>query len=331
MNDLVKQHNDMIDLPLRKFTASEIDILNSVCHEVQNKGTMEVVIPFDRLQKLSDYQAKDEKRFIKAIDNMSKKLMQLNIRVGTERKFTRFVLFPTFELDADKKTVTVGVHEKFRYILNDLIGNYTILELQECSSLRSSYAKSMYRKLCKFRDTGVWRVSIEEFREYMCVPKAYPAGKVQTYVIKVAIKELIPYFPGLKCQPYYRKKTSGRGRPAVAGYEFTFKMQPHEKKEPVPPTPEQIARKTEWTKTSWYCPNCHKQMYSKLLKNENGQYLLYGHPDFHTGECNFAATHVEDLLQKNQIPSDPTKDEPETEEQKENKNKLSEILGNLFG
>lgn len=322
MNEIAKQHNDLIDLPLRRFNASEIDILNAICYRCQEKETKEVVLHFYEIKQLSHYQAKDEKQLIEAIDNTNKKLIELNFKVGTEEKFIRFALFPTFEIDARKGTVTVQVHEKFAYLLNELSGNYTSLELQESAQLKSAYAKAIYKKLRKYRDTGTWRVTLTDFREYLDIPKSYKIGDLPLKIIRPSIVELAPFFDGLSYETEYRKK-AGRGRPAVSGYVFTFKPQPHKEKPQI--TQESIAKQTGWQKTQFYCPMCHRPVFRKMLEKENGTYPLYGHTDFKTGNCDFTTFDSADLLRKEHLPA------PElTEKQKENKAKLAGIIGGLF-
>lgn len=41
-----------------------------------------------------------------------------------------------------------------------------------------------------------------------------------------------------------------------------------------------IAKVTGWEKIGKYCPKCHKEIWQKQMKNENGTYYLLGHPDF---------------------------------------------------
>lgn len=329
MNEIAKQHNDLIDLPLRRFNASEIDILQALCYKCQEQETNTVVLPFDQIKELSHYQAKDAGRFIEALKETNQKLMSLNFTVGTETEFTQFVLFPTFEVSASKETLTVQVHEKFAYLLNDLSGNYTSMELQESATLRSAYAKSIYKKLRKYRDTGLWRVSLEDFREYLDIPTSYKVGQISTKVLIPSIEELKAFFPGLKCEPYYRKK-SGRGRPSVAGYEFKFTKQPHGKKKEYQVPVAKIAEKTGWQRIGKYCPACHEEVWQKRMSNENGEYWLIGHPDFKTGSCSWTSTSFGDALEPEQIQAADSQADPSTEEQQENLNKLSSMLKGLF-
>ena len=327
MNELVVAHNDLIDLPLKKFNASEIDILHTICYSVKEKGGNEVVISFDRIKNLSHYQNKNESQLEESIRITNKKLMNLNFEIESadRKKVVQFVLFPTFIVDREERTLTVKVNEPFVYLLNDLSGNYTSFELQQSAELRSTYSKQIYKKLQEFKHTGIWVISLDKFKKYLDIPKSYRITNIDQFVIKPAIEELKDIFAGLKCEKTYKKADSGRGRPKVVGYEWRFTAFTKEKRVNEP-TQEGIAEITEYKKTSWYCPKCHRPIYKRQLENENGTYWIYGHSDFKTGGCDFKTFNSEDLLLKHQLESD----QPETDEQKHNRKRLADLVSGLF-
>lgn len=334
MYEVSKQHNDLIDLPLRKFNASEIDIFMAICYKCQNENTLKITLTFDQIQQLTHFRSKNKQELIRAIEETNRKLLQLNFKIGDNINFVQLVLFPTFEVRGSEETLTVQVHEKFAYLLNNLTENYTSLELQQSASLRSSYAKGIYKKLRKYRDTGIWRVSLIDFKEYLDVPNSYRISDINKVVIKPSINELNSYFSGLSCRPYYNKQKKGRGRPAIVGYEFTFKKQLHDKKEKYLSV-RQIADRTGWERLGKYCPICHQEVYKKRMSNENGEYWMIGHPDFKTGNCKWITTNFGDALLKSELPdisqseSDQKADE-DKKERKENSKRLSFIIKNLF-
>lgn len=330
MNEITNQHNDLINLPLRKFNSSEIDILLSICYECQNKGIKEIVIPFSEIRKRSYYKSKDDERFYKDIESMGDKLFSLHMKIGDDREYTKFVLFPTYTVSEEEQTLTVAVNEKFTYLLNNLENNYTSLELQQSASLRSTYAKGIYKKLRKERDLGKWIVTAEDFRTYLDIPKSYKTNDITRKVINPSVNELKPFFHGLKCDSYYDKHKKGRGRPAIAGYIFSFKAQPHEKREKQPSV-KQIANKTGWEPTGKFCPQCHKPIYQRLQENENGQYYQLGHPDFKTGGCNYLTNDFSNLLTQQQLDDKRSDESARTDEEIENVNRLSLMFKGLFG
>ena len=327
-NEIVKVHNNLIDLPLRRFNSSEIDIFTALCYKCNEQDTHEVVLPFSEIRELAHYKNKNEEQFISATKTMNEKLMSLHFTIGNERNFTQFVLFPTFTVSSDSETLTVKVHEDFAYLLNNL-SNYTSIELQESTALKSTYSKGIYKKLRQFRNTDkpFWRVKLDDFREYLDIPSSYTLSDINKRVLKPAIKELSPYFQGLNVEPYFDKKKGQRGRPKVAGYIFTFKAEP--KKELIKePTQESIAKVTDWEKTPRFCPNCHRSIYKKQLKNENGTYYLYGHTDFKTGECDFTTNDYSVLLERYQIEQE--NNEPSTKEELKNQDGILKRISNIF-
>ena len=333
-NEIVKVHNNLIDLPLRRFNSSEIDIFTALCYKCNEKDTHEVILPFSEIRELAHYKNKNEEQFISAIKTMNEKLMSLHFTIGNERNFTQFVLFPTFTVSSDAETLTVKVHEDFAYLLNNL-SNYTSIELQESTALKSSYSKGIYKKLRQFRNTDkpFWKVKLDDFREHLDIPSSYTLSDINKRVLKPAIEELSPYFQGLNLEPYFDKKKGQRGRPKVAGYIFTFKAEPkkdHVKKDNVTG----IAKVTGWEKIGKYCPKCHKEIWQKHMENENGTYYLLGHPDFKTGDCNWTSTEFSELLSKSDLDrlaeNEADKAKFTEEEREDNKKKLSKIFSGLF-
>lgn len=327
-NEITNIHNDLIDLPLRKFNSSEIDILTALCYKCNEKQTNEVVLSLNEIKELSHYKKKDNIQFLETLKETNAKLMALNFTIGTTKEFIQFVLFPTFEVSESKGTLTVQVHEKFAYLLNNLTNCYTSLELKESTTLKSSYSKGIYKKLRKFRNNEkpFWKVMLKDFREYLNIPDSYKISDINKVVLKPAINELSMYFKNLKVTPFFYYKEGQRGRPKIIGYTFSFSSEIKEHKLKEEPTQENIAKITDWKLTDRFCPNCKRPMYSKLLENENGAYTLYGHSDWKTGICDYTTTDYANLLQEYQI----TENNELTLEEKENKSKISNLLKKLF-
>lgn len=329
-NEIVTQHNDLIELPLRNFNASELDILMAICYKCQNKGSNEIELKLSDIKSLAHYKNKNERQFVEAVKSTNRKILNLNFTVGDDRKFVQFALFPRFAVDLDEGTLSVRVADEFAYLLNDVKRNYTRLELQQSATLKSSYAKGMYKMLRRYRDWGNWKVSIEDFREYLDIPNSYKTGHINEKIIKPSIEELKPYFVNLKCKPYYDDHSKRRGRPKLLGYEFTFKKQPHKEPKQIEPTQEGIAKVTGWRKTQFYCPDCHQPIFCKEFENENGLYTMYAHTDFKTGKCKYKTYDTADLLRIEHIQDIKVKEEPVTEDQIANKSRLADMLSKMF-
>ena len=81
------------------------------------------------------------------LDNFSEKDIQLRYREQTKTEKAIYNLFRSFKFNLEDRTLRVSVTNDFEYIVNKLTANFTVYELAEFTSLRSTYAKAMYRIL----------------------------------------------------------------------------------------------------------------------------------------------------------------------------------------
>ena len=162
---------------------------------------------FEELKRLAGLQrnmTNDE--FAKQIANVNRHLLALNFEFqNEEHDIIQFALFAGFVTSPTKRTLTVSVNSRFSFLLNDLTSQFTRFELAEFTALRSSYAKECYRRLKQYRQTGVWKVSLEDFRRLLDVPKSYRPSEINKYVLKPIEEELGPLL-NLKVHRKYLKK-----------------------------------------------------------------------------------------------------------------------------
>lgn len=223
----VKYNNDLNSIPLRNFSSTELDLFMTICANIKEKGTDVIVFDFDKLRELSKYEPTSIKRFINDLDKTYKKLIELNIRLDYENgDFERFTLFNRYKVQVENKTLEIQVNENFKYILNDLnLGNFTRFELQEYTSIKSTYSKALYMRLKQWKTIGKWEVSLDEFKRVLAIPESYKMGNIDQQILNPALKDLKPYFGGLKIKKLDRNdRPSGKGKP-VKKLVFTFQQQ----------------------------------------------------------------------------------------------------------
>lgn len=220
MNEIVKYDNYMNSLKFKGFTSTDFNFLMVLCNKLRNKDVSEITISFDELREKTDYKQTATNKFVSDLERMNKKLMEITCRFETESKIIMFVLFPTFIIDIDRQLLRVSVNKDFKFILNELVKNFTRFELREFVELDSKYSKTLYRLLKQYRSTGHYEVNIEEFKKIMDYPETYTSKYIMDKIIKPSIDELDnkSYFQNLQCEPKYARK---RGKP-VTGYIFTF-------------------------------------------------------------------------------------------------------------
>lgn len=219
----VKYKNELNTIPFRKFNAKEMDLFFSICSKMKNKSTRTVRFEFYSLRTLSDYKMTATSHFVKDLENVYDKMLNLKYRVEDEDGvISKFVLFPDYKINPKKKYVDISVHPQLEHVLNELTNEFTQFELQEFTSLKSSYSKTMYRLLKQFKSTGYYTVKIDEFRELLDIPTSYRMREIDTRVFKPIKKELSQYFDSFKIKKIKAKKGNRIDR-----LEFIF----HEKQQ----------------------------------------------------------------------------------------------------
>lgn len=267
MNEIVKYDNYMNGLKFAGFTVMDFNFLMMLCNKLRDKDTSEIMISFQELREKTKYTQHPTKQFVSDLKRMNDKLMKITCSLETETRIIMFVLFPTFEIDLEKEVLIVSVNEKFKFILNEIVKNFTRFDLKEFIELESKYSKTLYRLLKQFKTTGRYEISVDDFKEKMDSPKAYTNKQFMQNIINPALEELKRKncFQNLICNVKYANK---RGKP-VTGYLFTF--QPEERVQSVPqpvvqqqkPVTKKVSKPQEKKKsTNKFC-NFEQHHYSK--------------------------------------------------------------------
>jgi len=221
MNEVVKYDNYMNGLKFAEFTAVDFNFLMLLCSKLRDKGTSKITISFEEIREKTGYTRTALKKFASDLERMNEKLMRVTCKLRINSEIIMFVLFPTFRIDLDKQLLTVSVNEEFKFILNELIKNFTRFDLAEFVELNSKYSKSLYRLLKQYRTVGRYEITLENFRDKMDIPKSYSTKDVTRKVLSVTLNELKThgFFENLECTVQYAHK---KGCPII-GYTFTFK------------------------------------------------------------------------------------------------------------
>lgn len=221
-NEVVKYHNDLNTVVMRTWTSEEMNFFFAILTKAKEQGLKKLVFDTDELRELASSSRKY--RWEETITNAAKKIGQLTYFEQSERKFRVMTLFEFFEVDLEKKIVEVKVSSNFDYILNKLETQFTRYELEEFTSIRSTYAKTMYRLLKQWRTVGKKEFAIDDLKRILDMPSAYKSSEIDRAVIKPILEQLSPYFMGLKVK---KIKSNKRGNP-VLGYEFIWNSETSE-------------------------------------------------------------------------------------------------------
>ncbi|NKZ28430.1 replication initiation protein [Vagococcus lutrae] len=221
-NEIVKYHHELNTIPLRKFTAVEMNLFFSIVSRMRDKGDKTVRLTFEQLKDLSNYKATANIRFVDDLKDTYEKILSLRFgrRSQSGLNFSMFVMFTSFDIvgEADEPYVDITIHDKAIPLLNNL-DEWVRYSLQQFNELQSSYSKTVFRLLKQFRTTGYAYFSKEDFHELLDIPNSYRQGNIDQKVLGPIREELTPIFTGLTIKKKYGK---GRGKPVI-GYQFSFK------------------------------------------------------------------------------------------------------------
>ena len=79
-NEIVKYHNDMASVSMPKFSPTDLNIFNAVLYKAKGRGTREFAIYIDELMELSGFKSKDRGRFLKYLDELTDKILDLKYK-----------------------------------------------------------------------------------------------------------------------------------------------------------------------------------------------------------------------------------------------------------
>ena len=234
-NEIVKYHNDLNTVVMRKWTAEEMNFFFAIISDIRDKGTEKLTFGKTQLIEMTRYKLEHNKRFYDTIENLADNITKLRYVEKTSNSLSYMSLFECFDLswsdDLSEMEVVVQVSGKFEYIVNRLLdtqvdenGNpvktkgFTMYELAEFTQIKSTYAKTMYRLLKQWRTIGRRELKIEEFKTLLDAPKTYKSSHIDRLIIKPIMKELPAFFKDLKVK---KVKAKTKGNP-VKSYIFTW-------------------------------------------------------------------------------------------------------------
>ena len=170
-NEVVKHHNDLNTVIMRKWTAEEMNFFFAIIAKARDKGTSDLVFNKNQLAELADYSIQHNKRFYDTMDSLANNISQLRYIEKTSNSIEYMPLFTRFRVDwkedLSDMQAKVSVSPHFEYILNRLSANFTQYELKEFTTIRSTYAKTAYRLLKQWRTVGRKEFSVDEFKLLM--------------------------------------------------------------------------------------------------------------------------------------------------------------------
>lgn len=281
---VLKYHNDLNVFSFGGFTQRELNLFFLICGLMKDQE--DLVISFTEIKKIIGKTSfANNKELVDCVIDTNKKFLKLNGQFKRGSTLVQFVLFPTFKTNLEKQTLEVSVNPQFAYILNELTQNFTLFELQEFYSLNSTYSKHLFRLLKQYKATGVYYVTLEEFRRLLDVPEAYEMRKITDKILNPALKELANYFDNLHVEKIRQNRR-------IVAFRFLFTPQPSKHI-----ASEDGTENIDMCETDPHCfrelpcPYCGKCL--EKIQSTSGTF--FGHKDFVSGNCRKTFSTLEDV------------------------------------
>ena len=220
----VTQYKNQVNtIPMRNWTAEEMNFFFAVLTKLRDEGTKEIVMDKYQLAELAKYAVTHNKRYRDTIKNLVDKIGTLTYLEETKNSYSSMPLFLKFKAtwtdNLENMELVLKVNPEFEYILNRWNeGKWTKFMLEEFIQIESTYSKTLFRLLKQWKTVGKREFTLDEFKKLMDIPKSYQNGIINHRIINNSIKDLEPHFKDLKVKTI---KANTRGNPVI-GYKFTW-------------------------------------------------------------------------------------------------------------
>ena len=217
-NKIVKYDAQINYLDFEGFKGYDMDLFMAICFKIGNKGTNRIELQYSDLLQLSRYRHVSIDEFHKMLKTpFRQKIFGLNFGLDSDELYEGWVLFDYYSANKKKQILTLEVSHKAEKFFNNVMKNFTLLDLTIYSRLQRKYSKFLYQHLCQFRDrkgSGWWIVSLDDLKFFLKTPEHYTNTEIKKEVLNPSVKELSPY---MKIS-YETIKEKGK----VRAYKFTF-------------------------------------------------------------------------------------------------------------
>ena len=149
-NEIVKHHNDLNTVIMRKWTAEEMNFFFAIIAKARDKGTRLMRFDTDELRNLASKDFHLE-RWSQTMKSVADKVVDLKYYERTEHSYAVMNLFSYFRVDEKERIVEVEVSSKFEYVVNNL-PSMNLLNLQ-------IFAQPMPKQLIGCLNSGAPKVN----------------------------------------------------------------------------------------------------------------------------------------------------------------------------
>lgn len=181
--------NDLIDM-IKKYKPIELRVFYNMLYCAKEQRNFSVdfkdeEIVYMNLNKLNSYIGKKhftEEELFKIIQGIPKGVFSKN--------GLNYISVFDFITCNEEGEIEFRLNSSFRPMIDDVIKNFTVLELKDLSTLNSIYSQRLFEFTSKNNNLIHYLMPINDFRTYFQVPKSYSMCNIDQRIIEPMLKEI---------------------------------------------------------------------------------------------------------------------------------------------
>lgn len=221
-------YDNKINFSLEGISAKNTDIIMSAAYKLKEQGSNVIEVDYREIMTLANFKHMSFDDFHEYLKDNKTSFLTVTLwdTRDEQNNLDGVVIFTRFSANKQKHRITLQLNPLIKDTFSS-IHPFTSLDLAIHTTLKSKYAKTLYRNLCQYRQAngkGFWSIPLEDgvsekqpigFKTLFEVPRNLSQKYIKRDIIKPAINELAPYM-NIECT------TILKGRKTI-GYRFDFK------------------------------------------------------------------------------------------------------------
>lgn len=182
--------NDLVDAT-KKYRPLELKIFYNMLYvakeqeafNVDLQGQDTIYMPVSKLENFLGCKHLTQKELINIITNIPK-----GIRSRDGKCY--IAVFSSIRYNEQEGDFEFKITQEFKPYIEDVIKNFTVLELNKLSNLNSIYSQRLFEFVSKNKNLRTVVMNLDSFKEYFKVPKSYSMCNIDQSIISVAVQEI---------------------------------------------------------------------------------------------------------------------------------------------
>lgn len=210
--EILKYDNDLQTLKISPFNLNEAKLFFKLLKIVQNNlndlmesNEKNISISYSDMRKIIG-RNNTKNDFEKLLNGLIQKCLSNFIVFETQKSKDSFVMFNGFTQDKVNNKLICYISPQFLRLLNNLLKNYSTLNINEIVKLKSKYALIGYKKVREFYNNKTYKFFIDSFKKEFGLKENVRWEYINVKVLTPITNELSKLFDNFKIT----KEKSGR-------------------------------------------------------------------------------------------------------------------------